>query len=76
MHGAFNTPCWVDEAANQWATTVGATVLDGVNCSANVEEGDLDAVELHELTATRGEFVEAADLGPGFGHVRNVRRNT
>ena len=76
VHGAFDASGWIDETTNQRATTVGTTILDGVNDSINIEKGDFDTVDLDELTATSGEFVEAADFGPGLGHRENVEESS
>lgn len=72
VHRAFNASCGVDEATNQGATAVWAAVLDGVNCSADIEEGNLDATEPYELTATYRKFFQLTGFEPGFGHERTV----
>ena len=73
VHRAFDATCTIYVAANQRALTVRAAVIDGKDCSVDIEESDLYAADCYELPFPWGKFVGLAGCLP-TAFCRSVRQ--
>ncbi len=75
VHRTFDAACTVCVAADQGALAVGAAVVDGKDCSVDIEKSNLHAVECDKLPFAGEEFGGLAGCLPAAFYRSRRRRH-